>query len=107
LEGTWTPTVTASSGTITTVENIEGYYTKIGRNVTLWATAKTTDNGTGAGVLYFSGLPFTPANTTLASVGYIGVGYNSTSAQLLQTRTTGVSNALAVAIQLLQVARYL
>ena len=93
-EGTWTPTVTSSSGTLTTVDNIQGFYTKIGRDVTLWAHATITNNGTGSGHLVFTGLPFAPAATTLAATGYIGVGYNSSSGLLLQTRVTGTSNAI-------------
>lgn len=95
-EGTWTPTVTSTAGTITTVENIQGYYTKIGRVVTLWASAKTTDNGTGSGLLSFAGLPFAPANTTLAAVGYTGAGYNTSSGLMLRGTVNGTGNAILV-----------
>ena len=88
-EGTWTPTVTSTSGTITTVDNVEGFYTKIGRQVTVYAHATTTNNGTGAGNLRFMGIPFTPSTSTMSITGFIGVGYNSSSGQLLRGRITG------------------
>jgi len=88
-EGTWTPTVTSTSGTITTVDNVEGFYTKIGRQVTVYAHATTTDNGTGAGNLRFTGLPYTPVSTTMSGTGFMGVGYNSSSGKTLRGRVTG------------------
>jgi hypothetical protein len=96
-EGVWTPTVTSTSGTITTVDNVEGFYTKIGREVTVYANATTTDNGTGAGNLRFSGLPFTPVSTNMSGTGFIGVGYNSSSGLLLRGRITGGNLRIDVA----------
>lgn len=96
-EGNWTPTVTSTSGTITTVDNVEGFYTKIGREVTVYANATTTDNGTGAGNLRFSGLPFTPVSTNMSGTGFIGVGYNSSSGLLLRGRITGGNLRIDVA----------
>ena len=95
-EGTWTPTVTSTSGTITTVDNVEGFYTKIGRQVTVYAHAKTTDNGTGDGNLRFSGLPFTPVSTNMSATGFIGVGYNSSSGKLLRGRISGGNTRIDV-----------
>ena len=77
-EGTWTPVPTASSGTITTVGAVSGTYTKVGRQVTIWATIAITDNGTGSGRLDVSGLPFTASATRHA-----GVGFNQNSAETL------------------------
>tara|TARA_R110000772_G_scaffold173718_1_gene285658 strand:+ start:184 stop:903 length:720 start_codon:yes stop_codon:yes gene_type:complete len=96
-EGTWTPTVTSTSGTITTVDDVEGFYTKIGREVTVYANAKTTNNGTGAGNLRFSGLPFTPVSTTMSATGFMGMGYNSSSGKLLRGRITGGNLRIDVA----------
>ena len=96
-EGTWTPTVTSTSGTITTVDDVEGFYTKIGREVTVYAHAKTTNNGTGAGNLRFSGLPFTPVSTTMSATGFMGMGYNSSSGKLLRGRITGGNLRIDVA----------
>lgn len=52
--GVWTPAITASSGTLTTVANVVGLYRKIGRQVTLYLTFEITTNGTGAGALLLS-----------------------------------------------------
>lgn len=95
-EGTWTPTVTSTSGTITTLDNVEGFYTKIGRQVTVQAHATTTNNGTGAGVLRFSGLPYTPVSTSMSATGFMGVGYNSSSGKLLRGRITGGNTRIDV-----------
>jgi hypothetical protein len=58
-EGTWTPSVTSSTGTITTVGTVSGWYRKIGGIVTVFADATITTNGTGAGYINIAGLPFT------------------------------------------------
>jgi hypothetical protein len=57
-EGNWTPVVTASSGAITSY-SASGSYTKVGRQVTLSGVIEITNNGTGAGYVTVSGLPFT------------------------------------------------
>jgi hypothetical protein len=57
-EGNWTPVVTASSGAITSY-SASGSYTKVGRQVTLSGAIVITNNGTGAGYVTVSGLPFT------------------------------------------------
>jgi hypothetical protein len=57
-EGTFTPTVTSASGSLTTV-TAAGRYTKIGRMVYINCQATLTDVGTGSGALIFT-LPFTP-----------------------------------------------
>ena len=56
-EGTWTPTVTSGSGSITTYVSA-GKYTKIGRQVTLTWYVGVTDNGTGAGYIQVTGAPY-------------------------------------------------
>jgi hypothetical protein len=58
-EGTWTPSVTASSGAITTLGTVTGKYTRIGRQVTVHFSIAITTNGTGAGSILATGLPFT------------------------------------------------
>jgi hypothetical protein len=58
-EGTWTPTVTATSGTITTASGA-GAYTKVGREWLFHAEITITTNGTGAGAVTIT-LPATPA----------------------------------------------
>jgi hypothetical protein len=72
-EGTWTPTVAAETGTITTY-TASGKYTRIGRQVTIYALVSVTDNGTGAGSLRIAALPF-----AAESVNYAGSGYNTAS----------------------------
>jgi len=74
-EGTWTPVVTSSTGTITTVGAVTGTYTKVGRQVTVWASIAITNNGTGGGFLAVAGLPFTASNLRQP-----GVSWNENSA---------------------------
>ena len=78
-EGTWTPVITSSTGTITTVGAVSGFYTKVGRQVTVWASVAITNNGTGAGSILFSGLPFASVNT----IRNTGAGWNQNSAKML------------------------
>lgn len=63
-EGTWTPTVTAFSGTITTVGAVSGTYTRIGRFVAINYSVAITNNGTGAVAIVLSSVPFTPAKNS-------------------------------------------
>ncbi len=58
-EGTWTPVVTAASGTITAY-TASGSYTKVGRQVHATIQIAITNNGTGAGSVNAT-LPFTAA----------------------------------------------
>jgi hypothetical protein len=57
-EGTWTPTVTSGSGTLTTVTVSEALYTKIGRIVTVHTKFVLTDAGTGSSNLIVDGFPY-------------------------------------------------
>jgi len=90
-EGSWTPVVTSSSGTITTVGTVQGFYTKIGNFVFIWGTVQVTNNGTGAGALLIDGLPFNPLSTTQSGSGCVGSGYNTSSAEMSFIRITGNS----------------
>jgi hypothetical protein len=63
--GTWTPTISSLTGTITTVGAVAGTYTKVGRLVTCFAKWTITTNGTGATAVAVSNLPFTPSTTTV------------------------------------------
>jgi hypothetical protein len=58
-EGTWTPVVTASVGSITTVGAVSGTYTKVGRLCTLTFDIAITVNGTGSSSINMAGAPFT------------------------------------------------
>lgn len=57
-EGTFTPTITAASGTFTTV-SASGEYTKIGNRVLWFVKVTITTNGTAATYVIASGFPFT------------------------------------------------
>jgi hypothetical protein len=64
-EGTWTPTVTAASGTITTVSYSSGTYTKIGREVSLHYEFGISNIGTAGGNIILTNLPFAKETATL------------------------------------------
>jgi hypothetical protein len=66
--GTWTPTVTASSGTITTVGALNCAYEQRGKTVALRGDITITTNGTGAGTVYVT-LPVTAATNGGAVAG--------------------------------------
>ena len=76
-EGTWTPVVASSIGAITSYV-ATGRYTKIGRAVVLSCNIIITNNGTGAGYLSITGVPFSAAAANAeAGVGaeYGAVGF--------------------------------
>ena len=58
-EGTWTPSVTSTISSITLLGPVSGTYTKIGRRVFVNFSVEITTNGTGAGSVRVSGLPYT------------------------------------------------
>jgi hypothetical protein len=76
-EGTFTPTITAASGTYTTVDSLSGAYTKIGREVHILVQFRVVDKGTGTGAAVISGLPF-----TVTSFRSTGTGFNRSNANL-------------------------
>jgi hypothetical protein len=90
-EGTWTPTITAGSGSYTTVANQAGTYTKVGRQVTLKWYFVVTDKGTGAGSVNISNLPF--ASNASAGNFYAGSGYD-TSQGIGQTTTMTATTSI-------------
>ena len=63
-EGTWTPTITSTGGTITSTTNANCRYTRNGRVVVLTGNFGITLNGTGTGGITISALPFTAASAT-------------------------------------------
>jgi hypothetical protein len=77
-EGTWTPTVSNSSGYAAQV----GRYTKVGRLVTLQFQVQWTQSGTTFGIL--SGLPFTIDDVSRITI--VGREYNS-AGFLIQANT--------------------
>ena len=62
-EGTWTPTVTANSGSITSYTSA-GQYRKIGSLVVLQFQYVITNNGTGAISISITGIPFSGTIST-------------------------------------------
>ena len=58
--GTWTPTVTAQVGSITTVTGQAGNYTKIGSRVIIEFYFNITNAGTATVAIAVSNLPFVP-----------------------------------------------
>jgi hypothetical protein len=64
-EGTWTPTITAQVGSITTVVGQSGIYTKIGSRVIIEYYFQITDIGTASVAVGVSNLPFTPSVTNI------------------------------------------
>jgi hypothetical protein len=79
-EGTWTPTIASQTGALTSYTSI-GYYTKVGRTITVFGSFVITDAGTASGTANISNLPFTSLNLP-AGPDVIGTGvvreYNST-----------------------------
>ena len=87
-EGTWTPTVTPSSGSFTTVTITYATYTKIGDRVYFDTRFVLTNSGTGSGTMTASGLPFTPA---ASQANMTVMGRNAASGNLIygQIGTSG------------------
>jgi hypothetical protein len=64
-QGTWTPTVTALVGSITTVTGQTGIYTKIGNRVIIEFYFNITSIGTATVAIAVSNLPFAPSVTNI------------------------------------------
>jgi hypothetical protein len=82
-EGTWTPIVTPTSGSLTSyVAN--GYYVKVGRTVTITFGFSITNAGTASGRADVGGLPF----TTLTPSGF-GSGNRAATLLVREDGATG------------------
>ena len=94
-EGTWTPTVTAQTGTLTTTTS-SGTYTKIGKAVTVNFRIDLVNAGTGADGLFVSNFPFAAATSNTLSgatredqaVGFNITGSYVNSTQMIFSRDT-------------------
>ena len=89
-EGTWTPTVTAQIGTLTSTSST-GSYTKIGKAVTVNFRITITNAGTGTSGLQVSNFPFAATtSTTLSGAARedTAVGINLTASALSTTSIT-------------------
>jgi len=62
----WTPTVTSSIGTITTLGAISGRYTRVGSTITFHVNIQITTNGTGGGTVNFT-LPTSCASLSIGN----------------------------------------
>jgi hypothetical protein len=65
-ESDWTPTVSATSGSLTTVTTPTARYTRVGPMIHFTIVITVTDNGTGSGSLTFT-LPSTPVYAGVAA----------------------------------------
>jgi hypothetical protein len=90
-EGTWTPSISAYSGTITSTSSISGTYTRVGRQVTVIAQFTIVNNGTGSVLLVVSGLPFTGSSSPITL--YSGSGVCSTTNKQLVAQYTPASSS--------------
>jgi hypothetical protein len=98
-EGTWTPTVTPDTGSITSYTS-SATYTKIGRLVNLVVYTSITNRGTAGGRLNITNVPFAfpgVSNEQVATIcresnntgtGYLVYGIGSTSQISIQTLLT-------------------
>jgi len=86
-EGTFTPTITSATGTLTTV-SAAGAYTKVGRLVTASVDITVTTNGTGAGFISTT-LPF-----TASSIVQFGTGREVSAVGFTITMQTSGASAL-------------
>ncbi len=85
----WTPTVTAMSGTFTTV-SASGSYSAIGNVVAITIAITITTNGTAAGAVIVT-LPFTVNNQTIL------VGReNAATGNMLQGLATAAGNKITI-----------
>lgn len=90
-EGTWTPTITSSGGTITTVGTCTGQYTKIGRQVTLSMDLRITTNGTGSGFLAIGGIPINMGSTLYGAGCGSEIGVTGKLIQISPATTTTIN----------------
>ena len=72
-EGTFTPSMSPSSGSWTTATTT-GKYVKIGQVVTLFMSLTITTVGTGSGFVAIGNMPFTAFNPLLGAGNRAGVG---------------------------------
>jgi hypothetical protein len=110
-EGTWTPVISENgAGAVTfTATSAIGYYTKVGRQVTVICEyAYSSIGSVGGSYAFMTGLPFTSINAGFNSlvtavivqslpdlnVYAARIGSNTTTVQFLKNNTGGVAGAL-------------
>jgi hypothetical protein len=80
----WTPVVTSTSGTITTVGNVVGKYSVVGDLVFAFFDVTITTNGTGSGSIQIAGLPIASSVSSTS-----GSGVEKVSNKALQLEHSG------------------
>ena len=95
-EGTWTPTIASSAGSITTY-TASGNYVKVGKQVTVNALIKVTDVGTASGYATFAGLPYN-VQTGIVTVPFIAQEYNNTGIALFGYASSATANGAIVTL---------
>ena len=68
-EGTWSPTITAGSGSFTTVSMSDGVYTKVGNIITCSGKINLTSIGTASGAINVT-FPFNASSTAYSGCGF-------------------------------------
>ena len=91
-EGSWTPTITATSGTPTYTSRT-GKYIKIGSLVTIYANVQY-DKNTLSGSLVLASLPFTFPSYPIRGIGFDW--YNPGGSTFVNTMTYGVSSSTTI-----------
>jgi hypothetical protein len=91
-EGTFTPTVTAASGTITSYTS-SGHYVKVGRLVQVQVIVSITNAGTGAGAMNFT-VPFA---SNVGGVSSAGSGIETAAVGFACTCYIGTNSATGIA----------
>jgi hypothetical protein len=95
-EGTWTPTVVPTSGTVT-LSGAHGSYTKIGRVVYLTAFCVVSSVGSPSGPLRIQSIPFTPKNENENSSANAMNYYNWTAGTyFLNGETASFANQIVI-----------
>ena len=97
-EGTWTPALTSAGGNFTTIAygGVDGYYTKIGRQVTVYGfffTSGAITAGSASGQVYVSGLPFAVVQ---AGVGTVWTNPDTANYNSPLALATGVTSGASV-----------
>jgi hypothetical protein len=71
-EGTWTPVITPSGGSLTAYSS-EGRYVKIGQSLILFGAFTITTTGTASGFAGVAGMPFTSMSSSISNRAAIGL----------------------------------
>jgi len=81
-EGTWTPSITASSGSITSYASRTGTYVKVGSLVMVSIEMVLSNKGTIGSAIRISGLPFTTSLNGFQGTGLAQAGWSGLSGTL-------------------------